>query len=147
MNPRVLTALLIATLSGCAATTPEVYGVWTVPDIGKGPYSFAHYAYMEDGRKCAVLFDDTPNGMKLTAFLNQWEMDGDVVTLTYGPNNSIIPEGHVSKSRVNELTDSRFVYTIFEPVYPDMEPEVSVRLPSADPDRVCALAQFVLIRQ
>ena len=145
MRSRALAALLAISLTGCAGTAQQIYGVWTVPDTGGGPYYFAHYAYMKDGRKCSVLFEFLPTGVEVTAFLNRWELNNGVMTITYGPNNSIIAEGHVSKSKVNELTASRFVYTIFEPVYPDMKPEVSIRLPDVRPARVCALAHLVLM--
>ncbi len=141
-----LPVLLIA-LSGLAAagcTQHQLLGVWESVDEGEGPYYFGHYAYLEDGRKCSVLFEYIDSEVKTVAFINQWSRDGDVVTLTYGPSNSSIAEGYTSRSRIEELSASRHVYEIIESDYAEGVVGLDVRLPGVDPYRVCGLAYEIL---
>lgn len=141
---RTLLVLCAALLAGCS--TPSVLGVWTVEDYGNGPYYFGHYAYLEDGRKCTLLFEYVQGEVEVTAFINFWEIEDDIQTLTYGRSNSSIPAGHVSRSLISELNEHHFVFKIFDPIYPGIEPEFAVRLPNSDPHRVCAVVNMVLDR-
>lgn len=120
-----------------ACSTASVHGVWEAVDTGTGPYYFAHYAYLEDGRKCTVLFKVLDTGVKTTVFLNKWELSDGIMTITYGPNNGTIPEGYSSKSRIDEITDTRLTYTLIESEYALGNQEYSVRLTGVDPERVC----------
>ena len=137
------TVLLAALASGCAQHS--ILGVWEIEDDGSGQYSFGHYAYLEDGRKCTVLFDYTFLGVETKAYLNRWELDGDVITLTYGPSNSTIEEGYSSSSRIDELTATRLEYTIIRSDYAVGDREVTTRLPNVNPERVCALVNTILL--
>ncbi len=129
-------------LTACAE--PELIGVWESVDEGEGAYYFGHMAYLEDGRKCTVLFEYVNSEVETTAFINQWSRDGDVVTLAYGPSNSSIPEGYTSRSRIQELTESRYVYEIIDSAYAEGEVGRKVRLTGVDPYRVCGLAYEIL---
>ena len=137
-------AVLFAGLSLSACSDHELLGVWEVVDEGTGTYYFGHYAYLEDGRKCSVLFEYRNSEVKTTAFINQWSRDGDIVTLTYGPSNGSIPAGYTSRSRIVELTGTRHVYEIIESDYAEGVVGTDVRLPGVDPHRVCALAYEIL---
>ena len=129
-------------LSACAKH--DLLGVWESVDEGVGPYYFGHYAYLEDGRKCSVLFEYVDSEVETVAFINQWSRDGDIVTLTYGPSNSSIAEGYTSRSRIKDLTASRHVYEIIDSAYAEGVVSTDVRLPGVDPYRVCALAYEIL---
>ncbi|MCH9694517.1 MAG: hypothetical protein K0U72_08415 [Gammaproteobacteria bacterium] len=123
-------------LSACA--TPTIYGVWEITDTGSGPYYFGHYAFLEDGRKCTVLYEVSGTEVKTTAFLNKWALDDGIITLTYGPNNSSIREGYSSRSRIDEVTETTLTYTIIDSSYAVGDVEVNTRLPDVDANRVCA---------
>ena len=135
-------ALAGLTVSACAEN--KLLGVWEAVDEGEGAYYFGHYAYLEDGRKCTVLFEYVDSEVETTAFINTWSRDGDVVTLTYGPSNSSIAEGYSSRSRILELTATHHVYEIIESDYSEGVVSTDVRLPGVDPYRVCALAYEIL---
>ena len=140
--PVVSIALAGLTLTAC--TEHDLIGVWQSVDSGDGPYYFGHFAYFEDGRKCTVLFEYAGSGVETIAFVNQWSLDGDVVTITYGPNNSSIEEGYTSRSEVQELTESRFVYQLIESDYAKGDVGVDIRMPDVNPYRVCLLAYDIL---
>lgn len=118
--------------------------MWEAVDEGTGTYYFGHYAYLEDGRKCSVLFEYVDSEVKTTAFINQWSRDGDIVALTYGPSNGSIREGYTSRSRILELTESRHVYQIIDSDYAEGVVGTDIRLQGVDPHRVCALAYEIL---
>ncbi len=139
---RLVIACAGLVLSACAQH--DLLGVWESVDEGEGPYYFGHYAYLEDGRKCSVLFEYVDSEVKTVAFINQWSLEDDVVTLTYGPSNSSIAEGYTSRSRIEELSASRHVYEIIDSDYAEGVVGVDVRLPGVDPYRVCGLAYEIL---
>ena len=138
----VASLCLTPLFAGC--TKPDIHGVWEIADSGTGPYSFGHYAYLKDGRKCTLLFDVSGNRVETTAFLNKWELNNGIITLTYGPSNSSIREGYYSRSRIDKLTDTELKYTIIESSYAVSTVEHTIRLPGADPNRVCAAVNGVL---
>ena len=134
---RVLILGLLLLTGAC--TKPSIHGVWEYEDDGVGEYSFAHYAYLEDGRKCTVLFRYSDSAIETTVFLNTWELDDGVMTLKYGPNTSVIREGYSSRSRIDKISTTHLAYTIFDSSYAVGTSEVLIRLPNADPERVCDL--------
>lgn len=140
---RVLATLGLASLVQ-ACSTASILGVWEAVDTGTGSYYFAHYAYLEDGRKCTVLFKVLDSGVKMTVFLNTWELDDGILTITYGPSSGSIPEGYSSKSRIDEISSTRLTYTLVESDYALGNKEFNVRLKSVDPNRVCDVVYEVL---
>lgn len=151
MKKILVTFGLVSILCACASPTynsapespgisePKVYGVWVIPDDGHGSYGFGHYAFTKHGRKCTVLYEVLSSGVETTVFSNRWEKNGDVITLTYGPNTSSISEGYSSKSRILKLSSREMTYEIMDSDYANGIIERTYRLEGIRPERICAL--------
>lgn len=118
-------------------TTADISGVWLAFNPKYQSSAFGHYAYLEDGRKCALVFDVSSSGTETFVYLSRWEVDGDVLISTYGSNNDGVPLGSIDNDTLEQLTNQSIGYK--------ETGTVMTKIPGAIPGSVCHLARSILV--
>lgn len=117
--------------------TDDVSGVWLAFNPKYQSSIFGHYAFLEDGRKCSLVFDVGSLGTETFAYLSRWDVDDHVLITTFGLNNDGVPLGSTDHDTLEQLTDQRIAYI--------ETGTVMTRMPDASPVSICHLARAILV--